>query len=271
MTLFGLDLTSPAAMRAIAVIAIVIATFVMMRVVTTFVRRSMIATGIVPATSMVVNVFRAAVLVIGVLAILSVFDVSIAPILTALGVGGLAVSLALQDTLGNLFAGLQILATKQIRPGDYVLLDSGHEGTVVDIAWRTTTLRNPTDNLVIVPNAVLGRSIVTNFHLPVESVATTVEFGLAYGSDLDKAEKATREVAEQVMAEAGLDARSRPPIVRFKGFGEAQVVCAVTMFAPAYSEQSPLRSAFVKALHKRFAAEGISFPLPARSLHVAKS
>ena len=105
--------------------------------------------------------------------------------LTALGVGGLAVALALQDTLGNLFAGLQIVASKQVRPGDYLLLESGQEGSVTDIAWRYTTLRTQSNNLVVVPNAKLGQSIITNFQLPDQPLSVIIEFGVAYSSDLE--------------------------------------------------------------------------------------
>ena len=76
--------------------------------------------------------------------ILNQLHVSIAPILTALGVGGLAVALALQDTLSNLFAGFYVAVAGQVRLGDYIVkLDTGEEGYVTDISWRTTTIRTP--------------------------------------------------------------------------------------------------------------------------------
>ena len=113
----------------------------------------------------------------------------------------LAVALALQDTLGNLFAGLQIVASKQIRPGDYLLLDTTQEGTVVDIAWRTTTLRTQSDNMVIVPNAKLAQAIVTNYRLPAEPLSVLIEFGVSYEADLSRVEALAAEVATEVMAE----------------------------------------------------------------------
>jgi small-conductance mechanosensitive channel len=97
--------------------------------------------GTLPATSLFTNLTKLLVFLIGALIILQTLNISITPILTALGVGGLAVALALQDTLSNLFSGLQIIASRQVRPGDYVKLESGEEGYVTDITWRNTAIR----------------------------------------------------------------------------------------------------------------------------------
>jgi small-conductance mechanosensitive channel len=100
------------------------------------------------------------------LMILHQFGLAITPLLTALGVGGLAVALGVQDTLANLFAGLGITLARTIRPGDYLRLDNGLEGQVHDIGWRYVTLRTPQHTLVIIPNLRMGQLIITNFSLP---------------------------------------------------------------------------------------------------------
>lgn len=270
MTALGVDISSVTLQHAIAVVVITVATLVAARVAGGLLRRWMDKSGAVPATSIFVNITRAAIIIVGAAFILSVLGISITPVLTALGVGGLAVALALQDTLSNLFAGLQIVASRQIRPGDYLLLDTGQEGTVTDTAWRTTTLRTQSDNLVIVPNSVLAQAIVTNYRLPAEAVATTVEFGVSYDADLAIVERVVAEVARHVMDEAGHDVGERDPIVRFRAFQDSQILCAAVLYVPGYSDQFPLRSAFIKALHERFAAEGIAFPYPQRTVHVVK-
>jgi len=272
MTIMGLTLASDTLVKLGLAVAIAVITVVGMRAAGKVIRRSLAVTGsTMPANSVLVNIARIAILVIGAMAILSVFDISITPLLTALGVGGLAVSLALQDTLGNLFAGLQIIATKQIRPGDYLVLESGHEGTVVDIAWRTTTLHTTVDNLVIVPNAVLGQAIVTNYKLPAEAVAVINEFGVAYDADLDLVERVTLEVAEQVLRETGYGSDAHPPVFRYRAFTDSQITCAAIMYVPSYGDQFPLRSAFIKTLYQRFTAEGIQFPFPTRTVHVVQA
>jgi len=112
------------------------------------------------------NLAQIAVYTLGILILLNHIGVDIRPLLTALGVGGLAVALALQDTMANLFAGFYISVAGQIRLGDYIKLNSGEEGYVVDITWRSTTMRALTNNLIFVPNSKLGQANVTNFNLP---------------------------------------------------------------------------------------------------------
>src|SRR3972149_4116414 len=106
---------------------------------------------------------KGTVLVLGGLLVLSTLGVAISPLLAALGVGGIAVGLALQDTLSNLFAGVHILMEKPLRVGGYVKLESGQEGYVTDVGWRTTRIRMLPNNMIIVPHAKLAQSIVTNY------------------------------------------------------------------------------------------------------------
>ncbi len=257
--------------RTLAVLAIVVGTLLAARVVGGFVRHRMaVPGGALPSTSIFVNLARIAVVLLGGLLVLNALNISVTPVLTALGVGGLAVALALQDTLGNLFAGLQIVASRQIRPGDYLLLEGAQEGTVVDIAWRTTTLRTQAGNLVIVPNSTLGKAIVTNYRLPVEALSVLIEFGVSYDADLERVEGIAAEVALEVMREFQPSLAEPAPVVRFRGFSESQITGVAILRVPDYGDQYPLRSTFIKRLHERFAAEGIHFPYPTRNVHVVQ-
>ncbi|PKQ38400.1 MAG: mechanosensitive ion channel protein MscS [Actinobacteria bacterium HGW-Actinobacteria-1] len=254
--------------RVLVVLAGLTVTYAAMRIATGFVRGYAVsASGPLPSTSIFVNLTRIAIVLLGALIVLNALNISITPVLTALGVGGLAVALALQDTLGNLFAGLQIVASKQVRPGDYLLLETGQEGTVEDIAWRYTTLRTQANNLVVVPNAKLGQAIVTNYQLPEQPLSITVEFGVAYGSDLDRTEAIALDVAARVMAELQPDITDWEPLMRFRGFGDSQVQAAIIMRVLDYGDQYALKSEFIKRLHARFAEEGIEFPFPQRVVH----
>ena len=117
-----------------------------------------------PTTTLTENLVRIVVVILGLLVILKGLGLDITPMLTALGVGGLAVALALQGTLANLFAGVYLTVAKHIRIGNYIKLDSGEEGYLVDIDWSASRLRQLTNNTVLVPNAKLSQSIVTNYH-----------------------------------------------------------------------------------------------------------
>jgi small-conductance mechanosensitive channel len=152
--------------RVIAALAILSATWVLAR----FLGAAVTAYGRqtdqrIFSASLYANVVQGLVLVVGILTVLSTFGVSIAPLLTTLGLGGLAVALALRDTLANLFSGVHIVAARQIRPGDYVKFDFGVEGEVTDIQWRSTTIRDVQNSTVIVPNEKVAASVLVNYSL----------------------------------------------------------------------------------------------------------
>ena len=208
-------------------------------------------------TSIFKNFATAVIDVLGFVIVLDYLGVRIAPLLTALGVGGLAVALALQDTMSNLFAGLNILMTRKIRPGDYVRLDTGEEGIVSDITWRNTTLRAPENNMVVVPNSKLGAAIVTNTHLPEKEMGLFVPVTVAYDSDLALVERVTLETAREAMAVPELAVPGFEPKVRFGAFTELGVRLTVVLRLKEYQDQYPLKHDFLKRLHARYRSEGI--------------
>ncbi len=134
----------------------------------------------IPTTGLVYGIVKGTIMMIGILIILTVLGISITPLITALGVGGLAVALALQDTLANLFAGIHILMEKSIRIGDFIKLESGQEGFVEDITWRTTRVKMLPSNMVIIPNGVLAKSIVTNYYLPEKRMSLLIPVSVSY-------------------------------------------------------------------------------------------
>lgn len=224
--------------------------------------------GDLPITSLSQNVARIVVVILGVLTILHSLDVSIAPLLTALGVGGLAVALALQDTLANLFAGIQVTLARQVRVGDYIRLDSGHEGHLVDIAWRSARIQMGSHSVVVVPNAKLAQAIVVNYGLPDKEVVTTLDFGVAHGSDLAQVEQVTLDEARAVQRSAG-GVVTFDPSVRFHSFTESGVGVTVALRALEFGDQATLRHELIKRLTARYAQEGIAVPSPTRTLVAA--
>ncbi|WP_198652952.1 mechanosensitive ion channel family protein [Actinocorallia populi] len=222
--------------------------------------------GISQSVTIFANITRTIVFVVGTLVLLQSLGVSITPLLTALGVGGLAVALALQDTLANLFAGVHILASKTIVPGDFIRLSTGEEGHVVDINWRKTTVRTMSDNLVIVPNAKFAAAILTNYHQPEQDMGLLLQAKVGYDSDLEHVEKVVIEVGKEVMTEVEGGVPDYDPLVRFHTFGESSIDFTVILRTRDFTDQFIVKHEFVKRLHTRFRAEGISIPLPTRSL-----
>lgn len=219
-----------------------------------------------PVTSLTRNIAWAVVAVLGGLVVLNGVGLSITPMLTALGVGGLAVALALQEPLANFFAGLFITLAGQVRVGDYLRLDSGHEGYVTDFSWRSTRLRMLANNLVIVPNSKLAQAVIVNHHLPSLDLAVLVEVGVDYDSDLARVEAVVADVGRSVMREVAGGVETFEPFVRFHTFGESSIDFTVILRAREFTDQYLLKHEFVKRLHARFGDEGIVIPFPIRTL-----
>jgi small-conductance mechanosensitive channel len=219
-----------------------------------------------PVNSLTRNVAWALVATLGVLVILNGLGLSIAPMLAALGVGGLAVALALQEPLANFFAGVFIMLAGQIRVGDYIKLDSGHEGYVADLSWRSTRLHMLPNNLVLVPNAKLAQAIVINHHLPSPDLAVLVEVGVDYTSDLKRVERVVVEVGRQIMAEVPGAVREFQPFIRYHTYGESSVDFTVILRAQQFVDQYLVKHEFIKRLHQRFDEEGIVIPFPIRTI-----
>jgi small-conductance mechanosensitive channel len=221
-----------------------------------------------PGASLIHTLTLAIVFCLGALIILNNLGISITPILASLGVGGLAVALALQDTLGNFFAGFHIIAAKQVRIGDYIKLDSGEEGYVSDINWRTTQIVTIPNHVVLVPNAKLVQAIISNYHLPDKQIVVTMDLGIHYNSDLEKVERVTCEAAKEVMREVPGGVPEFDPIVRFHTFADFSINFKIVMRAQEFSDQGLLKHEFVKRLHKRYAKEGIVIPYPVQAVNL---
>lgn len=218
------------------------------------------------ATGLGETILRATILTLGIVMVLERLGVNITPLLTALGVGGLAVALGLQDTLANLFAGIHILLSKPARLGDYVKLESGEEGYVVDINWRSTQIRMLANNVVVVPNTKLSQSIITNYHLPEAELAVLVPVGVHYDSDLARVERVTMEVARDVMKNVTGGVPGFEPFIRYHTFGESSIDFTAILRGREFVDQFLVKHEFVKRLHARYAAEGIVIPFPIRTL-----
>jgi small-conductance mechanosensitive channel len=221
----------------------------------------------VGTTTLVQNVLRVTILALAGLLVLTNLGVSITPLLTALGVGSLAVALALQPTLSNLFAGLHIALARPIRVGDFVGLESGTQGYVVDIGWRATRIRELPNNIIVVPNSRVSEMILTNYAMPEPNQSVLVQVGVAYGSDLAKVEEVTCDVARNVLREVQGGDSEFAPFIRYHTFGDSSIDFTVILRVREFVDRYLVTHEFIKKLKSRFDSEGIEIPFPQRVLH----
>ncbi len=233
-----------------------------------YVRRSDLP---IPATGLAYGIVKGTILIIGILIILSVLGISITPLITALGVGGLAVALSLKDTLANLFAGIHILVEKTIRVGDFIRLETGQEGYVEDITWRTTRIKMLPNNTVVIPNNRIAQSIVMNYFLPEKRMALQIPVPVSYGSDIEKVERVLIEVARRAVGEVpGLLGEPEPSVSFHPGFGESSLDFTLNCQVAEFADQYPVQHQLRKRILINFRKEGIEIPFPTRRVYLRK-
>ncbi len=231
-------------------------------------RLSIKGSGLKSSGTLLRGMLRAVIIVVGLLLILSTVGISITPLIASLGIGSLAVALALQPTLENFFSGLQMLADKPIRVGDYIELDSGEQGFVEKIGWRSTWIKMLPNNVIIMPNSVLAQSKIINYYYPEKQLSVPVDVGVHYSSDLEHVERVTLEVAKEILKSHKWGIADYDTFVIFTGFDNSSINLTVMLRAQEYFNRFFIRSEFIKALHKRYAEEGIVIPYPIRALNL---
>ncbi len=223
---------------------------------------------IFPSTTMFKNLIYGFVAVVGILFIFQSLGLSITPMLAALGIGGIAVALAVQNPLSNFFSGLHIIASTQVRPGDYIKLDTEDEGLVMDISWYSTVLRAPSGYVILVPNSKLASAIVTNYHMEIREMAFSVNAKVSYDSDLEKVQRIALEVASDVIKSVPGSVPEFEPVFLFTGLSDSGVNFSVAFKAMDFGKRAALTHEFIKRLYLRFQAEGINLPYPITSIKI---
>ncbi len=214
-------------------------------------------------------VAKIVLVVVGGMLLLDNAGISVTPLLTTLGIGSLAVAIALQDTLGNAFAGLHIQADRPIEPGQFIRLETGEEGYVEWIGWRSTRIRMLPNKTAVVPNSKLVQSTIINYDLPDPELAVLVEVSVHYDSDLSKVEGVTCEVGKKVLQSVTGGVPEFEPFIRYHTFNRSSIDFTVILRAQRFVDNYLIKHEFIKALHDRYRKDGIVIPFPIRTVHFA--
>lgn len=207
---------------------------------------------------------------LGILLVLQRQGVNVGPLLTTLGLAGLAIALAFQDTLSNLFAGVYIQADRPLDVGHYVRFEEHNlEGFVVEVGWRTTKIRTLGNNLVVLPNARAANSIVTDFALPEPRMSLLVRVPVSPDADAARVEALILDEAQKAAGAIPGFLSTPPPFVRFiPGYTESglefTLICQVATFVDQYAVQHELRH----RISLRLRAEGLAPSVPHRDVRI---
>ncbi len=210
------------------------------------------------------------IFLIAIIVILGYFKLDITPMIAGVGLGALAIGLALQSTLTNFFAGVHILSDRPIRVGDFIELDENTYGIVEDIGWRSTRIRMLTDNLLIIPNNKLAESNIINYSMPKQDFSIWIPCGVAYESDLNKVENVTLEVAKEIQLNVLGAVKDFEPIFRYREFGDSNINFITILRIEEPIARFVVKNEFIKALKKRYDKEKIEISWPIRKIYNIK-
>ncbi|MBU3925517.1 MAG: mechanosensitive ion channel domain-containing protein [Patescibacteria group bacterium] len=211
-----------------------------------------------------------AIYLIALLMILGYFEIEITPLIATLGLGGLAVGLALQNTLLNFFSGLHIISDKPFNVGDFVELEGGVSGFIEDIGWRSTRIKTMANNIVIIPNSKLAESVITNNFLPEKEMGVLVQCGVGYGSNLEKVEKVTIDVAGKIQKTVPGAVKDFEPFMRYYAFGDSNIDFSIILRVETFTGKYLITHELIKALKKRYDEENIEISWPVRKIYYGK-
>ena len=204
--------------------------------------------------------------VLGALQLLGYFGFSISPILAGLGIGGIAVALAVQPTLSNFFAGTYVLTEGALKEGDFIEIEGGIAGYVASVGWRSTKIRDRFNNLVLIPNSKMAESVVTNFYSPETAINILTTSGVAYEENLENVEVTVKDTLQQLLSVSENVANNTQPRFGFSEFGDSNINFWIFMQAKDWEASFQLKSEIIKAVHSSFAQKGITINYPTRRI-----
>lgn len=210
------------------------------------------------------NVLKIVVIVAGMMVILSIWKINVTPLLASAGIAGVAVALAAKDTLANFFGGISIFMDRPYKISDFIVLDGGERGEVVEIGIRSTRIKTRDDILISIPNSILANTKIINESAPIPNFRIRIPASVAYGSDIEKVEEILLGIAD----DNDYILKEPKPRVRFREFGESslnfQLLC--------WTKEPVLRGRAIhevnKAIYHKFNEAGVNIPFPHRTVYL---
>jgi Small-conductance mechanosensitive channel len=225
-------------------------------------------TDLAPKVTLFEIIVKVIVFFIGFILILNILNINILPFITTLGIAGLAIGLALRDTLENFFAGIHLVLAKQIRPGDFIRLENGLEGVVEDITWRTTVIKQLQNNVIIIPNSKLAQSIIVNYHQPENNQTLIIPLTISYKHNLKEVEELILAFMNRFIKEHPLANKDFAPAVRYSGFGDSGINLNLLIQVKEPTDRFKLIHDFIMELDDYLKKHGIEIPYPIRKVYL---
>lgn len=207
------------------------------------------------------------IFLIGLMWALSIWEIDVTPLLASIGVAGLAIGLAVKDSLANIFGGISMILDKTIKVGDKVKLESGEVGYINDIGLRSTKLRTFSNEIITIPNGQLANSRIQNFVYPSPPQRVQINFGVSYDTDVDSVRKIVHDV---IMGMEGIDKEDRLPEVLFVEMGESALLFYARFWVADYEDEWKRKLEATDKIFRALRENNISIPYPTKTVHLIK-
>lgn len=209
---------------------------------------------------------RITISIIGVIFILDIWGIKVGPLLASLGIAGIAVAFALQNTLGNIFGGISLIIDRSLTVDDYIKLEDGTEGFVTDIGLRSTKIKSRDGDLVILPNGKLADSKIYNYHKPSPITRVVVGFGVKYGTDVGKVKKIVLSEIEGIH----YILKEPAPVVIFDELGDFALKFKAFFWVSSIHEKIDAKEAVVTAIYNALNKNKVVIPFPTKTIYLTK-
>ncbi len=213
---------------------------------------------------LVANLWTVLLIIASIMFVLSIWEVDITPLLASAGIVGVAVALAAKDTLSNFFGSISIFIDKPYKIGDYIVLDMGERGEVVDIGIRSTRIKTRDDILISIPNSIIANTKIINESAPVPNFRIRVPVSVSYGSNIDQVEKILLDIAIQ-----NDNIQNEPePRVRFRTFGDSGLHYELLCWTREPAIRGKTIHELNRTIYLKFNEADIIIPFPHRTVYV---
>jgi len=215
---------------------------------------------------MIKNISRIVILFTGILWGLAIWKVNLTPLFASAGIIGIAIALAAKDTLANFFGGIALFVDAAYKVGDYIILDSGERGEVVEVGIRSTKIKTRDDILITIPNSIMSTTKIINQSAPEPRYRIRINVGVSYDSNLRQVEKTLLNVAAENHALA-----KRPEArVRVRNFGDSAVQFQLLVWVQDPRHRGRETHNLLKMIHIAFQEQNIEIPFPRRDILLKK-
>ena len=204
--------------------------------------------------------------ILGLIYILNLWGVEVAPLLAGVGIGGIAIAFALQNSLGNIFGGISIILDKSIRVGDFLTLENGTSGKVTQVGLRSTKILTRDNESLIVPNSKLSESIIHNVAMPEPKSRVIVPFSVAYGSDIEQVKKIVMNEIKKIE----WFVEDPAPFVRFMEMGDSSLKFKTYFFVSSFDVKLDATDEANTRIYNALNKAGIEIPFPHMDVRLKK-